>query len=72
MTRAEAKAWRARWQRVNKFHIQEVRQMSVQERWQKLNIVFGFAQEMGWVKPAPENEMAPVRARWAKLKAGYP
>jgi hypothetical protein len=72
MTKAEAKAYRTRWQRVNQFHVQEIRQMTVKQRWEQLNIVFGFALEMGWVKPSSEKEMAPIRARWARLKAGYP
>lgn len=72
MTRAEVERWREGWQRVNEFHLQEIREMTIEQRWERLNMLFEFALAMNWVKPAPEKELAPVRRRWARLKAGYP
>lgn len=72
MTREEAKEWRARWQRVNEFHIHEIRNTTIEERWQQLNNIFGFALARGWVKPAADDELVAVRERWARLKSEYP
>jgi len=72
LTRAEVERWREGWQRVNEFHLQEIREMTIEQRWERLNMLFEFALAMNWVKPAPEKELAPVRRRWARLKAGYP
>lgn len=72
MTRENVEAWREGWQRVNEFHLQEIRNMTFEQRWQQLNIIFEFALTMGWVKPASEAELVPIRARWARLKANYP
>lgn len=72
MTREQVKAWRAGWKVVKQLELKEAKRKSVRERWREINMLFNFAYELGLVRAASEAELAPIRARWARLKANYP
>ncbi len=69
MERISAGDLRARWRAVAEREAEEHRRTSVDARWQQLNILIAFAQEMGleW-RRKDEAELAEVRRRWAKIK----
>lgn len=71
MTREQVKAWRAGWKAVKQLESEESKYKSVPERWREINMLFNFAYELGLVRAAPDAELAPIRARWARLKANY-
>jgi hypothetical protein len=60
---------RARWRAVAEREAEERRRTPVAVRWQQLNALIAFAQELGldW-KRRDEAELAEVRRRWVKLK----
>lgn len=72
MTRAEVEHWQAGWRAVKLLEQEEAKRKSVQARWREINILFNFAYELGLIRAASETELAPIRARWARLKANYP
>lgn len=61
---------RDRWKAVEEIERQELRAMSLEEHWQKLNAIVRFAIETGMKIKNDESEME-VILRWAKLKAIY-
>ena len=61
---------RGRWKVVEEFERQELRAMTIEEHWQKLNAIVRFAIESGMKIERDESEME-VILRWAKLKAMY-
>ena len=61
---------RGRWKEVEEIQRQELRAMTLEERWQKLNAIVRFAIESGMKIKNDESEME-VILRWAKLKAIY-
>jgi hypothetical protein len=48
---------------------QELRDLTMEERWQKLNALVGLGRILGWKED--DNEIEIVRARWVKLKEHY-
>ena len=62
--------YRERWKAVEEIEQQELRAMSPEEHWQKLNAIVRFAIEAGMEKERDDGEME-VFLRWAKLKARY-
>lgn len=72
MTRADVEAWRAGWRAVKQLELQDAKLKSVRERWREINMLFDFGYELGLVRAASEAELAPIRARWTRLKANYP
>ncbi len=71
MTRADLEAYRARWQRVNEYQTQEIRQMPVALKLRQANTLFRMAKMTRRQRSANEREIAEVRARWVKLKRLY-
>lgn len=71
MTQADVKAWRASWQRVNEFHIQEIRRMPRLLKLQQANLMFQIAQNMNLRHSLDDPEIAALRKRWAKVKRRY-
>ena len=63
---AKLKAYRARWQAVEKIEYQELQTASLELRWQQLNAVIGIAIGLGIYIPADDE--IEVFQRWAKLK----
>jgi hypothetical protein len=66
LTRAEARAFRRRWKRVNAREQQELRSTSLEVKWQQFNTLLGWAHQLGWTEALGEGE-AEVRQRWARL-----
>lgn len=58
---------RDRWKAVEEIEREELRAMSLDEHWQKLNAIVRFAIETG-MKPDKDDGEMEVFLRWAKLK----
>lgn len=60
---------RARWRAVAQREAEERRRTPVTIRWQQLESLLAFAQELGldWMR-RNEGELAEVRRRWGKIK----
>lgn len=61
---------RDRWKAVEEIERQELRAMSLEEHWRKLNAIARFAIEAGMTRNGDDGEME-IFQRWAKLKASY-
>ncbi len=61
---------RGRWKAVEEIERQELRAMSLDEHWRKLNAIVRFAIETGMKRDNDDGEMEVIQ-RWAKLKALY-
>lgn len=61
---------RDRWKAVEEIKRQELRAMSLEEHWHKLNAIARFAIETGMKRDGDDGEME-VFLRWAKLKDLY-
>ncbi len=61
---------RGRWKAVEEIERQELRAMSMEEHWRKLNAIARFAIETGMKRDDDDGEMK-VFLRWAKLKDLY-
>ena len=59
--------YRERWKAVEDIERQELRAMSLEEHWRKLNAIVRFAIEAG-MKVDDDNGEMEVFLRWAKLK----
>ena len=59
--------YKERWKAVEEIERQELRAMSLEEHWFKLNAIARFAIEMGIAHNDEDGEME-VFKRWAKLK----
>lgn len=62
--------YRERWKAVEEIERQELRAMTLEEHWQKLNAIARFAIETGMQRDDDEGEME-VFLRWAKIKEKY-
>jgi hypothetical protein len=63
----EMKAYRERWKAVEEIERQELRALTMEQHWQQINKLFGFALEQGFVRGDDDSEMV-VFQRWAKLR----
>lgn len=61
---------RGRWKEVEEIQRQELRAMTMEERWRQLNALARFAIQTGMKVERDESELE-VILRWAKLKALY-
>jgi hypothetical protein len=61
---------RDRWKAVEEIERQELRAMSLDDHWRKLNAIVRFAIETGMKRDDDDGEMEVIQ-RWAKLKALY-
>ena len=61
--------YRERWKAVEEVERQELRAMSLEERWRKLNAILCFAREMGLKGEGDDEGEMEVFSRWAKIKA---
>jgi hypothetical protein len=59
-----------RWKAVEEIERQELRAMTMEEHWRKLNAIVRFAIEMGMKREDDDGEME-VFLRWAKIKERY-
>ena len=62
--------YKDRWKAVEEIERQELRAMSLEEHWRKLNAIARFAIEMGMENKQDDSEMD-VFLRWAVLKTQY-
>jgi hypothetical protein len=62
--------YKERWKAVEDIEQQELRAMTLEEHWGKLNAIVRFAIETGMEKERDDGEMK-VFLRWAELKARY-
>jgi hypothetical protein len=70
MTKAEAKAWKARWQLVSEYEKEELRRAPPELRLKQFSTLMGWARQLGWCDALREGE-AEVRERWANLRRAY-
>jgi len=70
LTKAEARAFRRRWQLVNAREEEELRSTSLEVRWRQFNTLLGWAEQFGWATDLSEGEDE-VRQRWARLRRGF-
>jgi hypothetical protein len=59
-----------RWKAVEEIERQELRAMTLEDHWRKLNAIVRFAIEVGMKRDDDDGEME-VILRWAKIKAQY-
>jgi hypothetical protein len=59
-----------RWKAVEEIERQELRAMTLEDHWRKLNAIVRFAIEMGMKREDDDSEME-VFLRWAKIKEQY-
>lgn len=71
MTREQVEQYRAGWNRINKFHLQEIRLMSRRVRLQQANLLFQTARSMNLRHSINDPELKALRERWAKAKRRY-
>jgi hypothetical protein len=62
--------YKERWKAVEAIERQELRAMTLEEHWRKLNAIVRFAIETGMEQDKDDGEME-VFSHWAKLKARY-
>lgn len=62
--------YKERWKAVEEIERQELRAMTLEEHWRKLNAIVRFALETG-MKPDKDDGEMEVILRWAKIKAQY-
>jgi hypothetical protein len=62
--------YKERWKAIEEIERQELRAMTLEEHWRKLNAIVRFAIETGLQREDDDGEME-VILRWAKIKAQY-
>lgn len=61
---------RGRWKEIEEFERQELRAMTLEQHWQKLNAIVRFAIETG-MRIEKDDSETEVFSRWVELKARY-
>ncbi len=67
MTKAEARAYRARWAAVNLAERRELQATSMEKKAKQLAALMESVHGLGW-KEAPASEEIAVRERWNELR----
>ena len=62
--------YKERWKAVEEIERQELRAMTLEDHWRKLNAIVRFAIEAGMQREGDDGETE-VILRWAKIKARY-
>jgi len=70
MTRAEARAFVERWQRVNAAEIEELQRTPISLKVKQLGAMRRMAQQLGWFEGLAAGEEE-VRDRWNRLRKAY-
>ena len=70
LTKAQARAFRKRWQLVNTAERDELQSTCMEVRWQQFTSLLGWADQFGWTSALSEGE-AEVRQRWARLRKAH-
>jgi hypothetical protein len=66
----DIRLYKERWKAVEEIERQELRAMTLEEHWRKLNAIVRFAIETGMKRDDDDGEME-IILRWAKIKAQY-
>ena len=66
ITKAQARSFRERWQRVNALEREETRATNLETRFRQFNTLFNWAHQLGWTNDL--EGIALVRQRWAQLR----
>jgi hypothetical protein len=69
----QVKQWKKGFEEVEKFHVEELRRKTPEEKLAELDALFRTAQIFGWDRrksPPQEKEIQMVRKRWIKIKKG--
>ncbi len=70
MTKREAKAWKARWERVNAFEREELRATPMATKFRQLSTLMNSARALGWLEGTAAED-AEVRRRFRRLRQHY-
>jgi len=70
MNRAEARAFRTRWQLANQAEIDELRSTAPEVKLQQLAALMASTDQLGWTR-ALASEVDEVRERWKRLRAAH-
>ena len=70
MDRAAYRAYVARWQRVNAFQDEELRQMSPETCLRQFFSLMNLGRAIGW-ETSTAAEVEQVRSRWRRLREAY-
>lgn len=70
LTKAQARAFVARWRAVNAAEIRELRAASVERKLRQLAALMASAEQLGWTEALAAEE-AVVRERWRRLRQAY-
>ena len=66
----DIRLYKERWKAVEEVERQELRAMTLEEHWRKLNAIVRFAIETGMKRDNDDEEME-IILRWAKIKAQH-
>ena len=70
--KASLKKYQQRWDKVAAIERQEIKNLSLEKKLQKMVSLFNLARALGWdLNKDREKDVQQVRARWAFLKKGY-
>lgn len=67
MTKAEAKAWKARFEALNEYEREELRNTPVSVKIRQLAALMATARQLGWEEALASGEEE-VRERWRRLR----
>jgi hypothetical protein len=70
LTKAQARAFRDRWRRVNAHEVGELRSTDLDVRWRQFNTLLAWGRRPEWAAALAEGE-AEVRQRWARLRKAH-
>jgi hypothetical protein len=70
LTKAQARAFRDRWRRVNAHEVEELRSTDLDVRWMQFNTLLVWARQPQWAAALAEGETE-VRLRWARLRKAH-
>jgi hypothetical protein len=70
MTKAEARAWVARWQRVNEAERDELRNTPLEVKLRQLAALMASVDQLGWREGLAAEETQ-ARDRWKRLRRAY-
>jgi hypothetical protein len=70
MTKAEAQAWKARFEALNDYEREELRNTGLEVKLRQLTELMQWVRTFGWQERLAEGENE-VRDRWIRLKKPY-
>lgn len=70
MTKSEARAYRARWEMVNRAEREELRTTPMDQKAKQLAALMQSAEAFGW-RECLMSEEAEVRERWNEIRRSY-